>query len=104
MTEEAVLPAVFALGSAILLLAGARVLGLPPRRIGTALARVVEWAGLAALAAIANLALGFALVLVVRRLTGSFVTLYVNTDVTLFAVSALQAAALQWWMEERAGD
>jgi hypothetical protein len=102
--EEAVLPAVFALGSAVLLAAGVRVMGLPPRRIGAALGRVVEWAGLATLVALANLALGFLLVLALRRLTGRFVTLYVNTDVTLLAVSALQAAALQWWMEERGGD
>ena len=102
--EEAVLPAVAALGSALVLAAGARELGLPLRRIGAALARVVEWAGLSTLIAIANVALGVLLVLALRRLTGRFLTLYVNTDVTLLALSALQAAALQWWMEERAED
>ena len=102
--EDAVLPLVIAAGSALLLVAGTRGAGLPVRRLGPALARVAEWAGLSTMLMIANVALGVLLVLALRRLTGRFVTLYVNTDVTLLALSALQAAALQWWLEERPGD
>jgi hypothetical protein len=94
---------VFALGSALLAAAGVLVAGRRPGRIGAALGRTAEWAGLATLIAAGNLALGFVLVLALRRLTGRFVTLYVNADVTLLAVSALQAAVLQWWLEDR-GD
>ena len=98
--EEAFLPFLFVAGSLVLLTLG-RVLGLPRARIGAVLARVAEWVGLTTLAAAANVAFGFLLVLALRRVTGQFLSIYVNTDVTLLAVSALQAAALQWWMEER---
>ena len=99
--EDAFLPLLFAAGSLLLLFVGGRGLGLPRARIGAVLARVVEWAGLATMIAVANVASGFLLVLALRRLTGQFLSIYLNTDVTLLAVSALQAAALQWWMEER---
>jgi hypothetical protein len=48
-----------------------------------------------------NLATGFAAVLVIRKVTGTTVSLYVNTDSTLATLSALQATAWQWW---RAGS
>ena len=93
------LPLLYALGAGALLLAGARGLGLPLAALGPALGRVAEWAGLAAILVVLNVAAGFALVLALRKVTGQFLTLYLNADVTLLAVSALQAAVLQWWME-----
>jgi len=98
------LPLLYALGAAALLFAGARGLGLPAREIGAALGRAAEWAGLTAILAVLNVAAGFALVLALRRTTGEFVSLYLNTDLTLLAASALQAAVLQWWMEAAERD
>ena len=98
------LPLLYAAGAAALLLAGARGLGLPARAIGAALGRVAEWAGLTTMLVVLNVAAGFALVLLLRRLTGEFLSLYLNADLTVLAASALQAAALQWWMEAAERD
>jgi len=93
----------FGLTSSALYFAGIRGLGLRPAALRPALGRLLECVGLAMVLAALNVGAGFLLVLALRRLTGSFVTLYLNTDVTLLALSALQAVALQWWMraEER---
>jgi len=72
--------------------------------VGGALGRLAEWAGLAAILAVVNVAAGFALVLALRRMTGEFLSLYLNADLTLLAVSALQAVVLQWWMEAAERD
>jgi hypothetical protein len=97
-------PLLAGLGAVALLFAGARVLGLPARDLGAALGRAAEWAGLTAILAVLNVAAGFVLVLALRRLGGGFVSLYLNTDLTLLAVAALQASALQWWMEAAERD
>ncbi len=68
-----------------------------------ALWRVLEWAGYWAVFYAVNLAVGFAAILVIRRITGTTVSLYVNTDSTLATLSALQATAWQWW-RATAGD
>jgi len=88
----------FGLTSSALYLAATRGLGLRRDALRPALARMLECAGLAIVLAAANLAAGFLLVLALRRLTGSFVSLYLNTDSTLLALSVLQAVVLQWWM------
>jgi hypothetical protein len=62
-----------------------------------ALGRVLEWAGFWAIFYAVNLAVGFAAVLVIRKVTGTTVSLYINTDSTLATLSALQATAWQWW-------
>jgi len=38
--------------------------------------------------------------LLLRKLTGSFVSMYINTDVTLVLLSAFQALVFQWWRAE----
>jgi hypothetical protein len=88
----------FGLTSSALYLAATRGLRLRRDALRPALARMLECAGLAIVLAAANLAAGFLLVLALRRLTGSFVSLYLNTDSTLLALSVLQAVVLQWWM------
>ena len=100
--EDAFLPLLFVAGSAAVVAIGS-ALGLRMSALRGAAARAVEWAGFTALLAAANVAAGFVLVLVLRRVTGRFLSIYVNTDLTLLAVSALQAAVLLWWMEA-AGD
>jgi uncharacterized membrane protein YfcA len=90
----------FAVTSAALYLAARRGLRLRPEGLRPALGRVLECAGLAVLVAAFNVAVGFLLVLALRRLTGSYVSLYLNTDGTLLVLSLLQAIALQWWMRD----
>ena len=99
MIEQIYLPLLVALTSAAVVAAGARWLRLPRSAIAGALRRAAEWAGLTVMLLAANLAAGFALVLALRRATGAFVSLYLNADLTLLALSALQAAALLGWME-----
>ena len=91
----------FAVTSLALYVGGLRGLGLRRSALPAALARVVECAGLAIVLAAVNVAVGFLLVLALRPLTGTFVSLYLNTDATLVGLSVLQAVALQWWMRDR---
>ena len=102
--EGAFLPLLVALTSAAALAAARRGLGLPPAAIGPALLRAAEWAGLTVMLAAVNVACGFALVLALRRVTGAFVSLYLNADLALVALSALQAAVLLGWMEAAERD
>jgi hypothetical protein len=80
---------------------GRRRWGLGGETLRGAIGRLLECAGLAVLFFLANLAAGFATVLVLRRLTGAFLSLYVNTDPALFTLSIAQAVLFQWW---RAGE
>ena len=93
----------FGMTSAALYLAATRGLGTRRDALRPALGRLLECVGLAIVLAALNLAVGFLLVLALRRLTGSFVSLYLNTDGTLLALSLLQAIVLQWWMWDREG-
>jgi len=88
----------FAVTSAAIYLAATRGLGARRYALRPALARMLECVGLAIVLGALNVAVGFLLVLALRRLTGSFVSLYLNTDGTLLALSVLQAIVLQWWM------
>ena len=88
-----------ALTSALLWLVGRRRLGLrAPLR--PALERLLEWVGLSVLFYALNLLIGFALVLLLRKVTGSFISMYVNTDATLALLAAFQAVVFQWWRAE----
>ena len=94
----------FGLTSAALYLAATRGLGARRYALRAALVRMVECVGLAIVLAALNVAVGFLLVLALRPLTGSFVSLYLNTDGVLVVLSLLQAIVLQWWLsagEER---
>lgn len=91
----------FGVTSPVLYLAATRGLGLRRDALRPALARMLECIGLAIVLAALNVAVGFLLVLALRRLTGTFVSLYLNTDGTLLALSVLQAVVLQWWMRDR---
>ena len=87
------------LTSALLWLAGRRRLGLGAS-LRPALGRLLEWVGLSVLFYALNLLIGFALVLLLRKITGSFVSMYVNTDATLALLAAFQAVVFQWWRAE----
>ena len=88
----------FGLTSPLIVGAGVRVLGLRARTLPAALSRVLECVGLAVVLVLVNVGAGFLLVLALRPLTGTFVSLYLNTDAMIVVMSVLQAVALQWWM------
>ena len=96
--KAAYLLALVALTSVIAYVAGRRWRARAPLR--PVLVRVLEWAGFWAIFYAVNLAVGFAAILVIRKVTGTTVSLYVNTDSTLATLSALQATAWQWWRAE----
>ena len=79
---------------------GRRRLRLSASSLRHALVRLLEWVGLSVVFYALNLFIGFALVLLLRKLTGSFVSMYVNTDATLALLSAFQALVFQWWRAE----
>ena len=89
-----------ALTSVVLGAVATRVLGARRAALRPALGRMVEVIGLALVLAAANLGTGFLVVLALRRLTGTFVSLYMNLDATLLGLSVLQAVVLQWWLRE----
>ena len=90
----------FGLTSVALYLVGTRGLALRRGALRPALVRLLECVGLAIVLAVLNVGVGFLLVLALRPLTGSFVTLYLNTDATLLVLSVVQAVVLQWWMRD----
>ncbi len=101
--ESLYLLLLFGLTSLALYAAGRRGLGLRRAALRAALSRVLECAGLTLALLALNLAAGFVLVLALRRITGEFVSLYLNTDATLLVLSVAQAVALQWWMRDGEG-
>jgi hypothetical protein len=87
----------FGVTSLVLYGAGIRC-GLSGRALRGVLSRVLECAGLAVILMVVNVAVGFLLVLALRRVTGTFISLYLNTDAVLAVMALLQAIALQWWL------
>jgi cellulose synthase/poly-beta-1,6-N-acetylglucosamine synthase-like glycosyltransferase len=77
--------------------------GLRASSLSAAFFRVLECVGLAVLLFAANVVSGMAIVLALRALTGRFLSLYANTDITLIVLSFLQAILLQAWFAG-AGD
>lgn len=75
----------------------ARRAGAGPRGLADAVRSVLELAGISTLFLVANLALGTALVLAVRLLSSSFVSIYVLNDLSLVALSVLQGAVFFCW-------
>ena len=76
---------------------GRRWARLDGARLRPALVRLLECAGLSVGFYVLNVLVGFAAVLVLRKLTGSFISMYVNADWTLTLLSAFQAVTFQWW-------
>ena len=98
-------PGAIALGAALALTSLGAVLicvyrlGLRPDRLRRAGARVVDCIGLGLVFLAANLAIGGLVVLALRIVTDSFVSLYVLNDDTILALSLLQGLVVQWWRE-----
>jgi hypothetical protein len=87
--------------SVVLYLAGTRRMRLPRTALAGAVSRALELVGLTLGLAALNMTVGVVVVLALRWLTGSFVSLYLNIDSTLLPLSALQAVVFQWWMQSR---
>ena len=100
MSDALYLIGLVALTSGLVSVIGRRGLGLRSSAVRPALVRLLEWVGLSVVFYAVNLCVGFVAVLVLRTLTGSFVSMYINTDTTLGLLSAFQALVFQWWRAE----
>ncbi|OGK77854.1 MAG: hypothetical protein A2X52_10120 [Candidatus Rokubacteria bacterium GWC2_70_16] len=78
-------------------LAGTRFVGLRRTHLKEAAVEAVESLGLAAAFLLANLAVGIALIVGLRTLTGRFISVYVVNDAALAVLSLLQALVFQRW-------
>ena len=83
--------------TSLALLALVRRAGWPWRGLGKATLFALDTVGATVLLFAANLALGFVAVLLSRRFTPLYASLYVVSDVSLLVLSLLQAAVLQAW-------
>ena len=73
--------------------------GRPLPELRGALARALECVGLAVVMLGVNVVVGMIVVLALRAVTGSFISLYPNADLTLLVLSLVQALVLQaWWL------
>jgi hypothetical protein len=72
------------------------------RGLASAAAQTLETIGLGVVFLGLNIAAGFCLALVARPVVGDFVSLYLNDDATILALSAVQALVVQWWREPEA--
>ena len=71
--------------------------GLSTAALSAAVGRVLECVGLAMVLLAVNVIVGVVAVLALRVLTGRFLSLYANADITLLVLSFLQALLLQAW-------
>lgn len=99
MTELWILGA-GALTSCSAFLIGTKTLHLPARRLSLASGKMLESLGMGLVFLFVNLSLAMGAVLVIRALTGRFLSLYVAGDVVWLGVSLVQGLVFQWWREQ----
>ena len=80
-------------------LLGARRLGLEPARLGTALGKMLETVGAVLIFLAADLLVAVVLVVALRGVTGTFVSVYVTDDTVWLGLALLQGLVFQWWRE-----
>ena len=78
-------------------LAATRFAGLRRDDLPGALREALECLGLVVIFLLVNVAVGVALILGFRALTGQFITIYIVNDATLAILSLLQALVLHRW-------
>jgi hypothetical protein len=78
-------------------LIGTGGLGLSRRGLRVAAGRMLECAGLTLVFFAANVTLAMLAIMTARRLTRSFVSLYLVNDLVLLGLSLLQALVFAWW-------
>jgi hypothetical protein len=99
LIEQVFVPAVIAVSTALGVAVATRRFGWPARTLLSAWGKALECVGAAVVFCVLNAAVGAALILAGRALSGRFVSLYLGADHTLLAASALQAVLFQWWRE-----
>ena len=80
-------------------LVGMRLAGLRRTDLRGTVMEVLECLGLIVIFLAANLAVGVALILGLRVLTGRFISVYIVNDATLAILSLLQALVFHGWRE-----
>jgi hypothetical protein len=90
--------AVAGLTSAAAYLLGVRALGLVPTRLGAALGKMLEMVGAVLTFLVADLLVALVLV-ALRGVTGTFVSVYVIDDTVWLGLALLQGLVFQWWRE-----
>jgi hypothetical protein len=88
--------------SIVAFLIGARGLRLSAGGLRIAAGRMLECVGLTLVFFAANFTLAMLAILAARRLTRSFVSLYLANDLVLLGLSLLQALVFAWWWERPA--
>jgi len=91
--------AVVGLTSAAAYLLGVRPLGLAPARLGAALGRMLEMVGAVLIFLVVDLLVALVLVVALRGVTGTFVSVYVIDDTVWLGLALLQGLVFQWWRE-----
>lgn len=76
---------------------GAKMLRLSSVSLGAAIAKMLESVGMVLIFLAVNLTTAVLIVLVVRGLTGAFVSAYVTDDLVWVGLSLIQGLAFQWW-------
>ena len=74
-------------------------LGLAAQMLKRALDKMLECIGAIVLFVVLNVVLGTTFILVIRILTGKFISVYVMNDVAWLGFSLLQGVTFQWWRE-----
>jgi hypothetical protein len=80
-------------------LLGVRRLGLAPARLGAVLGRMLETVGASLVFLVADLLVGVVLVVVLRDVSGRFVSVYVTNDLAWLGLAMLQGLVFQEWRE-----
>ena len=78
---------------------GVRRLRLSGRNFGAAIGKMLEAVGTTLVFLTVNLAVAVIIVLAVRGLTGTFVSVYVTDDAVWVGLSLLQGLTFHWWRE-----
>jgi hypothetical protein len=85
--------------SLVAYLVGGWKLGLARESFSGAVGRMLEFVGASVMFLVANLTVGLAAILVVRNMTGRFVSAYLLNDVSIVVLSTLQGLLFECWRE-----
>jgi len=91
--------AVAGLTSAAAYLLGVRPLGLAPAQLGVALGKMLEMVGAILIFLVGDLLVAVVLVVALRGVTGTFVSVYLIDDTVWLGLALLQGLVFQWWRE-----
>lgn len=97
--EQFFILVVIGLTSLAAYLVGAKWFGLSWHVLRSAVGRMFECIGIMLIFCVVNLAVVVITILTIRSLTDRFLPLEIASDLTLPALSLLQALILQWWRE-----